>query len=94
MNGLQRWVFSMLKAHCGEQFQAAMDMSVDEVQAACARGDKAVLQRVRMHGEQLQQRAPEACQKAAAWAQEAFPGAGVPGNTQNNNNPTKLERTQ
>lgn len=94
MNGLQKWVFSMLKAHCGEQFQAAMGMSVDEVQAACARGDKAVLQRVRMQGEQLQQKAPDACQKAAEWAQEAFLVAGAAGNTQNNNNPTKLERTQ
>lgn len=92
MNGLQKWVFSMLKTHCGEQFQAAMGMSVDEVQAACARGDKAVLQRVKMHGEQLQQKAPDACQKAAEWAQTAFPAVGAAGNTQTIN-PT-IERTQ
>ena len=93
MNGLQNWVFNMLKTHCGEQFQAAMGMSVDEVQAACARGDKAILQRVRQHGESLQRQHPEACRNAASWAQTAFPAAGAVGENKNNN-PTTIERTQ
>lgn len=93
MNGLQKWVMNMLKTHCSEQFQAAMGMSVDELQAACARGDKTVLQRIRQHGERLQREKPEACKQAASWAQEAFPLAGAGGNTQTIN-PTTIERTQ
>lgn len=93
MNGLQRWVMGMLKQHCGEQFKAAMGMSVDDMQAAFERGDSAAIEKVRAHGERLQNQSPEACRNAAAWAQKAFPGASAPGNTQNTN-PTKLERTQ
>lgn len=93
MNGLQKWVMNMLKTHCSEQFQAAMGMSVDELQAACARGDKTVLQRIRQHGERLQREKPEACKQAASWAQEAFPSASAGGNTQTIN-PTTIERTQ
>ena len=93
MNGLQKWVMNMLKTHCSEQFQAAMGMSVDELQAACARGDKAVLQRIRQHGESLQREKPEVCKNAASWAQTAFPAVGAAGNTQIIN-PTTIERTQ
>lgn len=84
MNGLQNWVFSMLKTHCGEQFKAAMGVSVEEAQAACARGDKTLLQRVRQHGEKLQQQCPDACKNAAVWAQSAFPSAGAEREKQTN----------
>lgn len=93
MNGLSKWVMGMLKQHCSAQFEAAMGMSVEEMQAACARGDKAVLQRIRQHGEQLQREKPEVCRQAASWAQTAFPSASAGGNTQNNTNPTTIERT-
>lgn len=93
MNGLRNWVMNMLKTHCSEQFQAAMGMSVDELQSACARGDKTVLQRIRQHGERLQREKPEAYKQAASWAQEAFPAVGAAGNTQTIN-PTTIERTQ
>ena len=92
MNGLNNWVLSMLKTHCGEQFKAAMGMSVDEAQAAFARNDKAALNRLNQYGDHMQQTHPEACKNAAAWAQKAFLGVGAPGNTKTNNNP--IERTQ
>lgn len=92
MNGLRNWVLNMLKTHCASQFEAAMGMSVDEMHAACERGDKDVLSRIRSHGELMQKQNPAACQNAAAWAREAFPGAGASVKNKQNNNP--IERTQ
>lgn len=94
MNGLRNWVMNMLKTHCSEQFQAAMGMSVDDMQAAINSGDKTALERVRLHGERLQKEQPGACQQAAAWAKTAFSAPGGAVNTQNNTNPTTIERTQ
>ena len=88
MNGLQRWVMGMLKQHCGEQFKAAMGMSVDDMQAALNNGDKGAMERVRQHGMRLQKEQPQACQQAAMWAQTAFAAPSGAVNTQNNTNPT------
>lgn len=93
MNGLQNWVFSMLKTHCADQFKAATGYSVDEAQTACRNGDKAALERIREHGMQLHRYHPEACKNAAEWAKTAFPAAGAVGENKNNN-PTTIERTQ
>ena len=92
-NGLNNWVLNMLKTHCSEQFQATMGMSVDDMQAAIARGDKTVFERVRRHGERLHKENPQACQQAAAWVKTAFAAPSGAGNTQKTN-PTTIERTQ
>ena len=93
MNGLQNWVFNMLKMHCADQFKAATGYSVDEAQAACRSGDRAALERIREHGEQLHRDHPETYRNATEWAQKNFPAAGAVGENQNNN-PTTIERTQ
>ena len=93
-NGLNNWVLNMLKTHCSEQFQATMGMSVDDMQAALKRGDKAALERVRLHGERLHKESPHVCQQAAAWAKTAFSAPGGAVNTQQTQTNNPIERTQ
>lgn len=93
MNTLQNWAFNMLKTHCSSQFETVVGMSVDDAMKACQRGDKAVLKKIKKHGQTLWQQNPTACQTAAEWAQLTFSGASAPAENQNTN-PTKLERTQ
>lgn len=93
MNGYQRWVLNNIKQHRPQLFEKITGMSVDEFERKYNPNDEQFCQRMRKKHDVFKAENAQQYAQAEEGAKQFFSGLSGSGK-QNNNNPTKLERTQ
>lgn len=93
MNGYQRWVLNGIKQHCPQLFERITGMTPDAFERAYNPKDEQFCKRMKQRHDAFKAESPQQYAQAEAGARQFFSELGGSGEL-NNNNPTKLERTQ
>lgn len=94
MNGFQKWVLNLIKQYRPLLFEKITGMPVDDFERSYNPNDEQFCQSMRKKHDAFKAENPQQYAQAEAGARQFFSGLSGSGNTQNNTNPTKLERTQ